>query len=311
MFFIGFFCTFHLRKTFLLILRIKIKNMVMKKIIYIILAITLILPVSCELFDEGGGGLTTEQIIEGLKTALIVGTDSSTTILSATNGYYHGGSLIKIPLPPEAEAVRNTINGSSALSALFNNSTYSLDDKFEDIIKSVNHAASDAAKEAAPIFKNSINNLTISDARDILKGINPAARKKSTEFDSTAATNYFKSTTFEALTDLYSEPINTSLDKPLVGNVSATDTWSALTGAYNTALNSPAGQTAVNTAILFGQINEGDMPTDINRDLGEFCVGKALNGLFHKVGETEKKIRRDPLQWALTAVGDILELVFG
>jgi hypothetical protein len=45
----------------------------------------------------------------------------------------------------------------------------------------------------------------------------------------------------------------------------------------------------------------------VNANLGEHCTEKALDGLFLKVGQEERKIRRDPWNYAL----DILERVFG
>ena len=73
---------------------------------------------SCELFNfdsDGDGGLSTEEIVEGLKTALVIGTDSSTSVLSAVNGYY-GDALVKIPLPQEAQKVQSDINSVLSLA---------------------------------------------------------------------------------------------------------------------------------------------------------------------------------------------------
>ena len=68
-------------------------------------------------------------------------------------------------------------------------------------------------------------------------------------------------------------------------------------------------QTALTLAEMMGQ--SLNLPASINTDLGEFSTQKALNGLFLMVGKEEIKIRRDPLAWAKTAVGNILEKVFG
>ena len=42
-------------------------------------------------------------------------------------------------------------------------------------------------------------------------------------------------------------------------------------------------------------------------NLGEYTTGKALDGLFVKVGNQEKEIRKNPFQWA----SDIIQKVFG
>jgi Protein of unknown function (DUF4197) len=49
------------------------------------------------------------------------------------------------------------------------------------------------------------------------------------------------------------------------------------------------------------------LPDNITTDLGVFSTQKALNGLFYMVGLEEKKIRKDPYQWAI----DIIQRVFG
>jgi len=46
-------------------------------------------------------------------------------------------------------------------------------------------------------------------------------------------------------------------------------------------------------------------------DLGTYVTEKALDGLFYKVSLQEKQIRKDPMKWAKTAVGNILQRVFG
>ncbi len=62
---------------------------------------------SCEsIIDET---LTEDEIVKGLKVALEVGTDSSSTVLSSVNGYY-GDELVKILLPPEAENMLNYVS---------------------------------------------------------------------------------------------------------------------------------------------------------------------------------------------------------
>jgi hypothetical protein len=239
---------------------------------------------SCEeLFNSDEDGLTTEEVVEGLKKALEIGTDTATTALGLVDGYY-GNALYKIPLPPEADIIVDNLSLISVGS-----------DLVEDVVKGINSAAEDAASEAGPIFKDAITDMTLSDAWDILNGINPAGNGKSAEeFDSTAATGYFKVRTYDALTDLYSPKINTALQKDLLDiNYSPYDAWEDLTGAYNTVASSIVGQ-------LAGL-------TPVNTDIGEYCTEKALDGLFDRVGKEEKKIRKDPFQWAV----DIIKKVFG
>jgi hypothetical protein len=280
----------------------------MKKLWCAVFAITLLLS-GCELIEDFlPNDLTEEEIIEGLKTALNVGSDSASTNLSVTNGYY-GNSLVKIPLPPEAVEIREKINANATLAWI--SSTIGLEDKFEDVIKTVNRSAESAAREAAPIFKEAITGLTISQGLDILNGIVPSDKKSTLaeDFDSTAATKYLSQQTYDPLTELYAPKINAALDKDLIGNYSATEAWESLTTKYNNFLSRADVKAALAAAELLGR--PIDLPASINTDLGEFSVEKALDGLFYMVGNEEIKIRRDPLAWIGTVVGPILEKVFG
>lgn len=231
--------------------------------------------------------LSGSEIVEGLKTALRVGTDSSVATTSKINGFYKD-EAIKILLPPEAALLYE--NKDHALVK-----ATGLDKKIEEAILAINRAAEDAASEAGPVFKNAILNMSITDGLSILKGKNPADPSTSSSFDSTAATGYLKSTTLIQLENAFSPIVNASLDKKLVGNYSPNQIWNSVTSSYNgIARNS------------FGVLKPME-----NTDLGNYVTQKALEGLFLKVAEEEIKIRRDPLAWARTSVGNILKRVFG
>jgi len=63
-----------------------IKYLTMKRIIIILLS-AIITFTSCELFEEASDGLSTEEVVDGLKTALKVGADTATTVLNQVDGY--------------------------------------------------------------------------------------------------------------------------------------------------------------------------------------------------------------------------------
>jgi hypothetical protein len=266
-----------------------------------IFALSIVLTLSsCDLINTDNS-LTTGEVVAGLKKALEIGADSASGSLSQHNGYYHGDILhVKIPLPPEAENVRQLITNND-LAAYFN-----LDQKFENVIVAVNRAAEKAAKDATPIFGTAIKDLTISQGWDILNGIVPEdSGYKAADFDSTAATQFLKLETYDELTSLYAGPINAALDEDTELGFSAVDAWNTLTTSYNTTLNS----NAVQAVIFASQFTSYPihLPPAIETDLGVFSTQKALNGLFYMVGNEEKKIRKDPYQWA----EDIIQKVFG
>lgn len=267
-----------------------------------------LLIVSLSSCEELENGLSKEEVVEGLKTALKVGTDTSTSVLSAVNGYYLDKD-VKVPLPEEVENIRTSLKElkkkKSSIGGYFND----IDDiLFENVVKGVNKAAESGANEAAPIFGDAITDLSISDAWEILNGANPAdtSKKKSTSgFDSTAATGYFKSTTKPALINVYAPKIDVFLDEDLGLGFSANTAFNELKNKYNTAYN-----TAYNLGFE-SLLSANGLTAMTTESLGEFSTNKALDGLFLYVGREERSIRRDPLKWASTAVGNILENVFG
>lgn len=260
----------------------------MKKFLIPIFAGLLFLT-SCE---DGSDGLGSEDIVNGLKTALEVGTDSTVSRVSKAGGYFKD-EAIKILLPEEAQQVVNLINNNAAVRTIANGLGF--DNIVNETIQSLNNAAEEAANSATPIFKSAITGLSITDGLSILQGKNPAGTIKSTaEFDSTAATAYLKSTTYAQLVSAYAPPVNTALSK-----VGTTQVWETFTGMCNTIAN--------NSVVKLLGLNI----KPINTNLGEYVTEKALNGLFLKVGGVEKDIRKDPLAWAKDTGKEILSKVFG
>jgi hypothetical protein len=213
--------------------------------------------------------LTETEVINGLKEALSTGAKNSAQRLAAENGYY-GDAAIKILLPDEAKTIIDNISRIPGGSQLV-----------EDVILRINRAAEDAAKEVAPIFVNSITQMTIRDAFNILNG------------SDNAATTYLQNTTYTELYALYKPRIQASTEKKIIGNISTKDSWLALTSKWNTLANSIAGKLA------------GFKP--VNTDLDDFLTGKALSGMFSKVEAEELKIRKE----VSARVTPLLQRVFG
>ena len=221
------------------------------------------------LFQGGGAALTEADVVNGLKEALITGAKNAAGRLSAENGYY-GDAAIKILLPDEAKIIVDNISRIPGGEKLL-----------EDVIVKINRAAEDAAKEVAPIFVNSVTQMTISEAFNILNGAD------------NAATAYLKSTTYNQLYQLYKPKIQASTEKKIVGNVSTIDSWLALTNKWNSVANTLAGKLA------------GLKP--VNTDLDDFLTNKALYGMFLKVEGEELRIRKE----VSARVTPLLQKVFG
>ncbi len=237
--------------------------------------------------NEKSGGLTSSEIVQGLKTALRVGTDSSVSATSRIDGFYRD-EVIKILLPPEADIIYE--NKDKALVKALG-----IDRKIDEAILALNRAAEDAAKEAGPIFRDAITSMSISDGLTILKGRNPLDPSSNSGFDSTAATGYLDKSTRDKLREKFAPKVNESLGKKLVGEFSPNEIWNGLSIGYNEVAKRS-----------FGIVEPME-----NTDLGAWVTEKALDGIFLKIAEEEKRIRKDPGQWAKTAVGNLLERVFG
>ena len=232
--------------------------------------------------------LTEAEIVEGLKSALVVGTDTSVTTVSAVNGYYKD-EAIKILLPSEADVIlqhtdkiREAINILNAVPLVDIEEDF-IDKKIDETILAVNRSAEYAAVKATPIFVNAITTMSITDAVDILHG------------QDTSATHYLKNNTYDNLTNAFAPDINEALDKPLgTKGISANQAWETLVTEYNKIANNPLA-----SVVGLEPIQE--------TQLGTYVTHKALDGLFSKVAKEEKDIRTD----IRARVNDILQKVFG
>lgn len=191
----------------------------------------------------GNTSLSNDEIIAGLKEALSVGANNSSQKLAAVDGFF-ANAAIKVLMPPEAKKVESTLR-SAGLGGMV-----------DKAILSMNRAAEEASKSAAPIFINAIKQMSFQDALGILKG------------SDTAATGYLKGKTSAALTTAFKPVIDEALKK-----TEATKYWKDVFETYNKL---PTTFKKVNT------------------DLSGYVTDKALGGLFYQVALEEQKIRKDP-----------------
>ena len=186
--------------------------------------------------------LTNDEIISGLKEALQVGTERGTQKLSAVDGFFKD-AVIKILMPAEAVKVEKTLRNLG------------MGRQVDNAILSMNRAAEDAAKSAAPIFINAIKQMSFQDALGILKG------------GDSAATKYLREKTSRELTEAFRPVIENSLTK-----VNATKYWNTVFTSYNKFSSDK-----------------------VNTDLPAYVTEKALAGIFYQVAQEEMKIRKDPV----------------
>lgn len=147
--------------------------------------------------------LTSAEVAEGLKEALINGISKGADLTSQLDGYYKNPE-IKIPFPPDVKKVEDRLR------------QLGLGNKVDEFVMTLNRGAEDAAKEAKPIFISAIKQMSIDDAFGILKG------------QPDAATQFLKRTTSSQLKEKFKPVIQNSLSK-----VSATKYYGDLVNTYN------------------------------------------------------------------------------
>lgn len=190
----------------------------------------------------GGGKLSNDEVVRGLREALSIGSKNAAGLASKVDGFYKN-PRIKIPFPPDAQKLKDT-----AIKL-------GLESQVEKVVTTLNRAAEEAAKEAAPIFLDAIKGLSIKDGFEILGGPNDAA------------TSYLKRRTSSPLQAKFSPIVGRAIEK-----VELTKYWKPLASKYNAV--------------------PGVSP--VNPDLNAYVTERAIAGLFKLVANEERKIRANP-----------------
>jgi hypothetical protein len=138
----------------------------------------------------------------------------------------------------------------------------------DDLRAAMNHAAEAAVADAKPVFKQALTSMTLADAKGILTG------------GEDAGTQYFRKATSAQLLTRF---------KPIIAQETAKLQIAPLYDKY-------AGKAA-----KMGLIT----PQDAN--LNDYVTQKALDGLFSRIADEERAIRKDPVGQSSA----IIKKVFG
>ncbi|MGB5540050.1 MAG: DUF4197 domain-containing protein [Gammaproteobacteria bacterium] len=188
--------------------------------------------------------LSNDEMISGLKEALGKGTQYAVDNLGKEGGFLDNAS-VRIPMPKSLSWVEKTLR------------TLRQDKLADEFVASMNHAAERAVPEAAAVFGDAIQQMTLEDARGILSGPDDAA------------TQYFRKTTSATLTEKM---------RPIVEQATAA---TGVTSSYKNMMSKAGGMTSL-------------LSSDAT-DLDGYVTEKTLDGLFLMVAEEEKRIRQNPL----------------
>jgi Protein of unknown function (DUF4197) len=126
----------------------------------------------------------------------------------------------------------------------------------DNLKAAMNHAAEAAVADAKPVFKQALQNMTLADAKTILTG------------GEDAGTQYFRKATSAQLLTRF---------KPIIARETAKLQIAPLYDRY-------AGKAA-----QLGLISTQDA------NLNDYVTAKALDGLFSRIADEERAIRKDPL----------------
>jgi hypothetical protein len=193
--------------------------------------------------SSGDDAFSNEEVIDGLKNALSVGTNNSTGLASKLDGFYKNPSIF-IPFPTEAQKMKDKLD------------QLGMKEQTDKFVETLNRAAEEAAKDAAPVFLNAVKGMSIGDGFAILKGANDAATK------------YLRDKTSAALKEKFTPIVQAAIDK-----VELTKYWNPLVTKYN--------------MIPFVEKQ--------NPDLTAYVTERAMQGLFKLIADEELKIRQDPM----------------
>lgn len=222
----------------------------------------------------GASGLTNSQADSGLREALRVASQRTVARVGKQDGYLRDPA-VKIPLPGYLASGRDML-AKAGMSGLL-----------DDLELRMNRAAETAAPKAVDIFSKAISSMSVSDAKSIISG------------PQDAATQYFKRTTTQPLTQAFKPIMEQSLSQS-----GATQAFQKVSQSASSSASGAAGGLG-GLAGLAGGGGSATAPRGF--DFTDYAVSKALDGLFHYIAQEEAAIRANPAARST----ELLKQVFG
>ena len=180
----------------------------------------------------------------GLRAAISGFADAAVKRLGQDGGFAND-PLVRIPVPEQLQSLKSGM-ARIGQESLFN-----------DFEASMNRAAENGVKEAAPVFVDAVTSMSITDAAKIIGGAD------------NAATEYFRSKTSDSLRQRLRPQIEKVTSEAGVTN-------------YYKAIVDKAG-------FLASYLNKDTL------DLDGYVTEESLDGLFAAMAEEEKRLRANPL----------------
>ena len=207
-------------------------------------------------------GFTTDQLTGGLKDALDKGLRTAVANLGRTNGFLTN-MAVHIRMPDQLRTVENTLRKLHQDALV---------DEFET---SMNRAAEKAVPAGTEVLINSLKQMSIEDAANLLTSKSP-----------TAITDYFRHTSTNELATKFLPIVREATSKTRV-----TENYKELTSKVNSSLGG------------FSSL----LSSKISFDVDDYVTNKTLDGLFVMIGDEERRIRENPQ----ARTTELLQKVFG
>ncbi|WP_458701326.1 DUF4197 domain-containing protein [Sulfurospirillum sp. 1307] len=220
--------------------------------------------------------------VTALKDALLQGSNYAVKNLSTKGGFLNNPK-VKIPLP-------SSIQKATSLVKKYGGAKY-----VDDFEVSLNAAAEKAVPQTYEVFKKSIQNMSIEDARKILMG----SKDSATKFLKEKNTNELYEKIYPIVKDSinqinvmqYYTTLKSYFKKYMPKSLSTTDDNSLFGTVLNIAKNSGAKQYMIDLS---------------EKELDDYVTKKTIDGIFYMVAKEEAKIRENPLE----ATSSIAKKVF-
>ncbi len=215
--------------------------------------------------------------VSAIKEALKEGTKYAINNLSKTNGFL-SNPHVKIPLPSSLQKAANIVSKYGGKKYV---------DNFE---ASLNHAAEKAVPLTYEIFANSIKNMSIDDAKRLLKD------------GDGSITNFFREKNSKLLYQKIYPIVKSSIRKTGVMSY-----YNSFKGYYEKYMPSTQG----NSNSLLGmamnmakQTNIGSkyIPDISEKGVDDYVTKKSIDGLFYMIAQEESKIRKNPLAYSSSII---------
>ena len=178
----------------------------------------------------------------GLKAALGQGAQAAVALLGQTDGFL-GNPKVRIPLPGHLDDAAQLLR------------KFGQGKRIDELVTTINRAAEAAVPMGKDLLVSAVQNMTVTDAKNILTG------------GDTSVTEFFAEKTRIPLGERFLPVVTRATEK--VG----------LAQRYNAFAGKAAG---------FGLLRNEDA------NLEQYVTGKTLDGLYLVIGEEEKKIRQNP-----------------